>query len=79
MLRALSPLCPFRLPQFLLDPYFALCASLMCYLDQEGIETDVTDPRFQATFEQVFKAQSLQGPHYKFYILAGVRNCCVQV
>jgi len=38
---------------------------------QEGIETDVSDPRFKTTFEDVFTGPALQGPAYQFYILAG--------
>lgn len=38
------------------------CFSLLCFAaaDQEGIETDVHDPRFKATFEDVFTGSSLQ-------------------
>lgn len=51
-----------------------------------GIATDVDDPRFKHTFEDVFTASSLQGPRFPFYVIAGnhdhggnvtaqVRNC----
>jgi tartrate-resistant acid phosphatase type 5 len=36
-----------------------------------GIRTDCTDPRFQHTFEDVFVADSLQGPRFPFYVIAG--------
>lgn len=36
-----------------------------------GIRTDVNDPRFKHTFEDVFSASSLQGPGFPFYVIAG--------
>jgi tartrate-resistant acid phosphatase type 5 len=36
-----------------------------------GIRTDVNDPRFKHTFEDVFTASSLQGPGFPFYVIAG--------
>lgn len=58
---------------FVFDPLVCVCATFG-RADQEGIPTDVTDSRFQSTFENVFTGSSLQGPEYKFYILAGVRR-----
>ncbi len=54
-------------------PLLYACAAA----DQEGIPTDVTDPRFQSTFENVFTGPNLQGPNYKFYVIAGVRRRAV--
>ena len=34
-----------------------------------GIRTDVNDPRFKHTFEDVFTASSLQGPEFPFYVM----------
>lgn len=50
----------------------ALKHRVATFADQEGIETDVHDPRFKETFEDVFTGSSLQGPAYQFYILGGV-------
>ena len=36
-----------------------------------GIKTDCNDQRFKHTFEDVFVADSLQGPHFPFYMIAG--------
>jgi tartrate-resistant acid phosphatase type 5 len=36
-----------------------------------GIKTDMNDPRFKHTFEDVFVADSLQGPGFPFYVIAG--------
>jgi tartrate-resistant acid phosphatase type 5 len=39
----------------------------------EGV-VDENDARFKETFEDVFTAANLQGPNYKFFVLAGVRR-----
>ena len=36
-----------------------------------GIRTDVHDQRFQSTFEKVFVQPHLQGPDFKFHVIAG--------
>lgn len=52
-----------------LNASFALAVGDNFY--SSGIKTDCTDPRFKNTFEDVFTADSLQGPHFPFYVIAG--------
>lgn len=52
-----------------LNASFALAVGDNFY--SHGIKTDCTDPRFKNTFEDVFVADSLQGPRFPFYVIAG--------